>query len=70
MVLVCILLVLNYSGGARNLVKYILTDRSYPSVNSMVMSICVPLRLNPDQMRLNFVHVKLTNYAKESSYTD
>ena len=32
----------------------ILTDRSYPSVNSMVISLCSPVRFNPDQKWLSF----------------
>ena len=28
----------------------VVSDRSYPSGNSMVISICTPLRLNHDQM--------------------
>ena len=39
-------------------ILYILTDRSYPLGNSMVISICPPLRLNPDQMQLNFTACK------------
>ena len=30
--------------------RTILTDRSYPSGNSMAISKCLPIRLNPDQM--------------------
>ena len=33
---------------------YILTDRNYPSENSVVISIHLPECLNPDQMWLNF----------------
>ena len=33
-----------------SLTKCLLTDRSYPSENSMVISICPPIRLGPDQM--------------------
>ena len=47
---------------------YMLTDRTYPSVNAMVISICSPVRFNPDQLWRILVHLSWLIMLKKANF--